>query len=192
MTTDLEWRELATAWRAVEPDPATTIRGVVRRQSRRMRMMLAAEIGITIGAFALVAWVVARNPTRATIGWAIAATIHSALVWAFGITNRRGTWRPMAETTRAYLTLALERARRQRQAARFVLVLLAVETTLIVGWAIAVGARSGWHWLSPAAVILGGVGWSVWVLADSPGRFARLRELDRAFAERTDGWNDGS
>jgi hypothetical protein len=52
----------------------------------------------------------------------------------FSSANRQGLWRPAAESTRAYVDLALERVRRRESALRFAWLLYGLELAFLVAW----------------------------------------------------------
>ena len=179
---DREWSRLADTWREVADHGAERwIRALVVRQTRFLRVTVAFEIMVTIVLLSPVVLAVARNPTSEMIGWGIAAFAHSALVWGFTLRNRAGIWRPLGESTREYLALARERARRHRLAARFVIALVAVESAALAVWLAVrdqpVTVRS---LLLPGLVLVGAFGWGIWGLMTGASRIA---ELDRLSAE---------
>jgi hypothetical protein len=180
---DREWDGLAAVWRDTEVDRAGEIRALVRRQSRRMRYLLALEVVVTIVVLGLVASIAIRRPGPVTFWWALASVLHTAVVWAFAWWNRRGVWRPMAETTSAYLRLALDRTLRQRRAAWFAIGLVAIEGAVMFAWVELEPARGVWPWISAATVFLGAIAVSVVLLLVSGRRLARLRALDRAMRQ---------
>lgn len=77
--------------------------------------------------------------------WTLAVT-HALLVWSGVLWLRHRTWRPLAETTEAYLALARRRATRQRVVARLGALLLTME--LAGAWSIA--------WFVPSAAPVAG------------------------------------
>jgi hypothetical protein len=180
-TSEREWGELAAAWQLFD-DQGTErlIRAAVTRQSRLMRILLGVEIVLTVGVLGWVGYLVAERPTPAMIGWGIAALVHSALIWGFAMWNRRGVWAPLGESTREYLALALERARREARAARFVIGLVSIEALAVAAYVLSVRPRAtGWSWLVPAAVIGSALGWAIHRLIHSGRNIARLRSAGR-------------
>ena len=180
-TGEREWGELAAAWQLVDDHGTERLmRAAVTRQSRLMRILLGGEIILTVGVLGWVGYLVAERPTPTMIGWGIAALVHSGLVWGFAMWNRRGVWAPLGESTREYLALALERARREAQAARFVIGLMSIETLAVIGYVRSVRPlATGWSWLVPAAVIVSALGWAIHRLVHSGRNIARLRSTAR-------------
>lgn len=184
---DLEWQQWERTWGTVGDDaPARWIRQMVERQSRLLRWIVAFEVVITVVMLAATAWVVRGLPAL-TAGMVLgAAILHSAVIWGFTLRNRAGIWTPLGQTTRDYLTLARERCRRERSAARFMLWLLLVEGLLFVVWLLVrdpVMQRPppfAFWWVPSALVVVGAVVWAVWV--DRRARH-RLERLDQAADE---------
>jgi len=179
---DEEWARLGAVWRtdehAVPVAEALQVR--VRRYSRRLRLAIIAEACLTIVALGVVWWILAAVPVRT--GWAIAAVVHSAIVWVFVLWNRWGIWRPASETTRAYLALERERARRQVHTGRFVIGLMAVEAVVFAIVAVTTDSwrRSPAAWITALAIFGGFAVWGAWWLA----RARRARGEIEALAAR--------
>lgn len=123
------WDELGGAWRTetAERPEWRRIGARVRRQTLGMWLVAGLEAALTL---VLLWWSV--ELVRAGVDLfetALVATLWAfwviAAVFAYG--NRRGAWRAAGESTRAYLEIALDRARRRRRTARFVVWLLAAE-----------------------------------------------------------------
>jgi Kef-type K+ transport system membrane component KefB len=168
-----EWADLAAEWQRTPHDRARLVAELarkVRRHRRRMLAVLACEVLITLLALGASVQLVRAGDSRALV----AATWCWLLVtvsWAFALWNRRGTWRPVAEHTRAYLELSFERCRRQLRAVRFVLAMVLVQFPLLALWvaARASAAPGGAHGrralLANGFLLLllaGYLGWAIW------------------------------
>jgi hypothetical protein len=111
------------------------------------------------------------------------------VAWAFTIVRRRGTWRPAAETTAAWLALARKRARRTLWAARVQVLLLAAQVAVVVGaraWreAHGVGTTGGGPvWLAALAVAAVVVASLAWAYASRRRALRELRYLTDLAAE---------
>lgn len=136
-----EWQTWRDAWQdpaeqeAAWPAELEERMAKVRRSSRRfglgLAVLTAAELVVCAGTLAFVSYFVAQKPTpwRFAI-WALAAVL---LITAqtFALRNRRGTYRPKNQTTRAFVELEWLRTQRQLRTIRwstrfFALELLAI------------------------------------------------------------------
>jgi hypothetical protein len=148
-----------------------------------MRVSLVGEVLVTVTTIAVVWWVLRLERGAATVGWAVAAGLHTVVVWGFSIWNRNGIWRPLGASTRDYFRLAQERLRRQRRSAEFALGLVLVEVAALVAW---VGLdssperspRPAWNWLPAVVVTTVTIGWAGWYRRRAVRRLARLRGLE--------------
>jgi hypothetical protein len=88
-------------------------------------------VAISIVAAGIVIGMIVRMPGRTTWAWGAAAFVHMAGVWAFVLRNRAGTWKPLGETTAAFLAVMEARERGKLRAARFMVALLGIEMALV-------------------------------------------------------------
>ncbi len=190
---DAEWERLSSTWGEVREGPvdAGWVLELVRRQNRRLEIALVCEVVITIGILGALAWWVVATGSREAVVFGTVALVHSAAVWAFALWNRAGVWRPLGQTTRAYLTLARERCRRERRAARFVIGLLAIEAVPIAWWVLrgerstdGDGGATAW-WLLPGAVVVFFFVWAIRTEVRARRLAERLAQADRALALET-------
>jgi len=159
-----------TAWAAPE-FPGGILGRKVRAHRRLMRWVLAVEVLITVASLAasvaLLRWHGGITGTAA----AVYTWVLLAVVWSFAVSNRRGTWRPVAETTRAYLDLSALRCRRQLRTVWLVIVLAAVQFGCVTLW-LAARVLQTPSLLTPSRALVGWivgglmtaiyVGWAVW------------------------------
>jgi hypothetical protein len=134
---DNELRDWRADWQA-DPEPAPEVRDAIRqrvqRKSLRMALGVAFEIVFALGMLAFVVWSALREPTPINAG--AMACLALLILWATGCSlwYLRGTWRPSAETTSAFLDLSLLRCRRRLRAVRAGWWLLAVELAVMIPW----------------------------------------------------------
>lgn len=122
------WEQLQRLWQSegVPPDVDAVARRRAERGRRRMLLALVMEALVVLAVGAWSVHLLATRPDPALIVillvfWAFAGTLVG-----FGILTRRGTWAPASESTRSYLRLSLERARRRERLARGTLKLMAL------------------------------------------------------------------
>ncbi|HEX3745043.1 MAG TPA: hypothetical protein VHW09_13965 [Bryobacteraceae bacterium] len=130
---DLELESWRAEWQADREVPAD-LRRKIARGTRYMRLMLAAEVlvTVTIGGGSIV-WAV-LDPRTEMYVLALAVWIFLAAAWAFAIVTRRGTWSAAAPTTADYIDLSIRRCRGKLAAARFGLVLYFAEMAFCLTW----------------------------------------------------------
>jgi hypothetical protein len=124
------WRDEWTAQPADAPD----LTARVKRHSRFMRLMLLAEVLVTFVFGGGTIWLAATS-RQADLGVLAGATwVFLAVAWAFGVWNRRGTWRPVALTSSAYLEISIRRCRSAIRAVIFGMMLFVVEMLFCLAW----------------------------------------------------------
>lgn len=134
---DDELRDWMADWQA-EPEPALEVRDAIRRRVQRksLRMALAAilETVFALAMLAFVVWSALREPTLINAG--AMACLALLILWATGCSlwYLRGTWRPNAETTSAFLDLSILRCQRRLRAVRAGWWLLALELAVMIPW----------------------------------------------------------
>jgi len=128
-------------WQSEEPrtatdpvlDPAAILRQVKRR-SLGLKLLTAGELLLAAGALAGLTLFALRHPDPIDVAVMASFCLLTLAALAFALWNRRGLWKPAAETTAAYLALARNRARRRQEALRVAWWLLAAETALFIPW----------------------------------------------------------
>lgn len=156
---DRELDELMNDWQAAEaavvPDTAAILRQVKRR-SLGLKVVTLSEIAIVTAALTGLTLFAVHHPDPFDVAAMAALGLLAVGALAFALWNRRGQWRPTAESTAAYLAIARSRARRRRTALRFSRWLLAAETAVFIPW-IAYTLRTGQAdrsgWLSAYAFL---------------------------------------
>ena len=133
MSVDSELDAWRQEWRS-DAAPLPDLSAKVRRQTRFMRMMLGAEVLVTIGiGGGSTAWAIAER--EADFVWlAVACWIFIGAAWAFAMVNRRGLWAPAALDTAAFLDISIRRARAGLSAIVFGMMLYFCEILFCLGW----------------------------------------------------------
>ncbi|HLK18912.1 MAG TPA: hypothetical protein VKT81_08145 [Bryobacteraceae bacterium] len=133
LDTELElWRD---QWQAsAEPPVLEDLSKRVARDSRMLRMMLLADILVTVVIGGAVIVYGIRNPRPATAILVAATWFFIAVAWFFALSNRRATWSPSASTTSAYLDLSIRRCRGNLRSVTFGMILYAVEMAFCLAW----------------------------------------------------------
>jgi hypothetical protein len=124
------WRE---QWQSENTVPLD-LRRRVERESRFMKLLLIADIMVTvlIGGGAT-AWAV-RSPQPDVILLAVATWVFVAAAWTASLTINRGVWSPSALNTAAFLDLSIARCRGRLAAIRFGAGLFVCQLVFCLGW----------------------------------------------------------
>jgi hypothetical protein len=148
-----EWEVLGAEWRAESPRPergaaVEALRRRVRAHGVRQRLLLASEIALSIASLAAVRWFLGMPGGRGVLSaaWTV---VMLAVVWSFAIWNRRGSWRPLGESTSEYLRLSHLRMRAGRRTVRFVRIVLGLSVAAYLPWfavRLSRGAIHGGEW----------------------------------------------
>jgi hypothetical protein len=128
------WRD---QWQASPEAPELTgLRKRVARESLYMRMMLTADILVTLVIGGATIALALRSPRPATAILAAATWLFIATAWIFGLSNRKNAWSPSASTTSAFLDLSIRRSRGNLRAVKFGALLYAIEMAFCLSWLI--------------------------------------------------------
>lgn len=133
--TDLEWRQMQEVWNTPDRESdarVAALRHAVAQQARRLRLALAGEVALTVAALASLAFVWLQAPGLQAAIVIGAALVHTIVIWAFALKNRRGHWNPRADTVRDAVAARRAHCHRRLAALRFVVGLSAVEGALMV------------------------------------------------------------
>lgn len=194
MNTSTEWTELMRVWQQDVEDggDAQGLRRRVQTESRRLSLTLLAEYAVGAVITCLVAWKLATDKGPDTFVWGFAMLWFTGMALQFTSENRRGMWLPSAESTRAYLDLALERLRRRERSLRFAWLLYGLQVAFLVAWYPAtwflwpeqvwpliehMPVQVGWLALMTLAL----VGWTVHVRSRTRSERRELEALGREF-----------
>jgi hypothetical protein len=131
LETELEqWRG---AWQSPEAVPAD-LRRRVERQSRFMRIMVAADILVTVviggGALALAV----RTPRPDKLLLAAATWLFIAIAWAFRWAISRGLWSTPTMHTAAFIDSLIRHCRAKLAGTVFGAILFVCEIVFCLGW----------------------------------------------------------
>ena len=130
-----DWREEATEPAAPEAAAKiATLARSVRRRSLGLKLLTVAEVVFAAGMLAVLAGVAVRERTPADVATMAGLGLLTLWALAFALWNRRGLWAPSAETSAAFLDLALARCRRRRRGLTAGWALLAAEVALFIPW----------------------------------------------------------
>jgi len=133
MSVDAELETWRREWQSEAAVPLD-LRRRIERQSRWMRIMIAADILVTIviggGAIALAV----LAPQRDFLVLAAATWLFLAAAWAFRLSSSRGLWAPAAKDTAAFVDLLVRRCRAKLAATAFGAALYACEMAFCLGW----------------------------------------------------------
>jgi len=125
------------AWRR-EWQSQTTIladlRRQVERQSRWLKIGIAADILVTVAIGGGVIALAARWPQPDFVVLAVATWMFIAVAWAFGLAINRGNWSPAAMDTAAFVDLSIRRCRARLASAWFGACLGACEIVFNLAW----------------------------------------------------------
>jgi hypothetical protein len=131
MDTELEtWRR---EWQSETAVPAD-LRRRVERQSRWLKIGIAADILVTVAIGGGVIRLAARSPQPDMLLLAAATWSFIAIAWAFRLTISRGLWSPAAIDTVAFVDLSVRRCRAQLAATLFGAGLFVCEMAFCLGW----------------------------------------------------------
>jgi len=142
-----DWTELEQRWQSEEV-PAEVEAAAWRRMERGRRRLLRELVLTGIVVLGVGAWsvrVLTTEPEPATIVAMLVFWTFAGILIGAGILNQRGMWAPAEESTRSYLRLSLERARRKEELSRFSLWLMAFWFVVAAGlwtWSAVEAARS--------------------------------------------------
>jgi hypothetical protein len=175
--TDVELQQLREVWN--EPDRETdgriaALHRAVAGQALRLRLTLAAEVALTVVSLVTLVLVWRRVPGTRTMLIIAAALLHTAVIWAYAVWNRRGQWNPVAVTVRDAVQVRRAHYRRRLAAYRFVVWLAAIEGVLLLGL-LALPDIKPWPILFTLLFLAGAVAWTVF---DSRRLRRELNALD--------------
>ena len=135
MKLDSELELWRAEWQSAPEAPALAdLRRRVARQSLYMRLLLVAEILVTIVIGGGTILIAALDPRPANILLAAATWLFIAVAWIFALVSRKDTWAPAASTTSAYLDLSIRRSRAALRTVIFGAILYLCEMSFCLAW----------------------------------------------------------
>ena len=130
-----EWIELVAVWNTDGPAAhVEALRQRVEAERRRMIVGVAVEIAVTVLFAGAATYATLRFPGNWSRLVAIDIAAITIGVWTFVLWNRRGIWRPLGESTEAFLRLARLRCLRKLQAIRFSVALIVAQLLAVAVW----------------------------------------------------------
>ena len=133
MSLDTELETWRREWQSKTAVPADLSRRV-ERQSRWLKIGIAADIVVTVAIGGGVIALAARSPQPDMLLLAAATWSFIAVAWAFRLIISRGLWSPAAIDTAAFVDLSVRRCRAQLKATVFGAGLFVVEMAFCLGW----------------------------------------------------------
>ena len=197
MNADSELQRWRAQWQADTHVPAG-LRERVKRDSRRMRLMLYTELIITAIAGSLgTVWAMAsEQPAMRILAFWVWASL--LIAWIFRFINDKGNWSGAAPDTEAFLHLSLRRCQANVRAVKFGFVLyfaqLAIVSTCVYWelkrqsptdlWTYLTLTRSLVVWFCAALFLL----WIVWYARKQKAELNYLLEVQRDWEKYADEW----
>ena len=182
-----EWTELIEQWNAVDESTIhfDALRARIEAERRRMIRSVALDTVVSVLFAGGAAYALLRFPSPWTRLFAIDVAAMLVATWAFALWNRRGTWRPLGETTESFLRLARLRSRRKIQAIRFGAEVMIAQLVAVVAWRVwspqhAPFAPTEMLAVLPAIVV---VIFTAWLALSRRRAVLELAELDRLHAQ---------
>jgi hypothetical protein len=182
-----EWTELIEQWNAVDESTIhfDALRARIEAERRRMIRSVALDTVVSVLFAGGAAYALLRFPSPWTRLFAIDVAAMLVATWAFALWNRRGTWRPLGETTESFLRLARLRCRRRIQAIRFGAEVMIAQLVAVVAWRVwgpqrAPFAPTEMLAVLPAIVV---VIFTAWLALSRRRAVLELAELDRLHAQ---------
>ena len=183
-----EWRDQNPASPATGGDAADRLRRRVRRHTREQWLELAGEIALTIF-FALRGWSLLAEPDGRGILPALAIFGMTTFVWCFALWSRRGSWRPLGESTLEYVRLSHARIRSARHSIRFARGVIIATMLFYIPWfaiRLSAGIVHGaewWRWGFLMVYAAAFLGWCSWRTGKIRTELELLGEVERELAE---------
>jgi hypothetical protein len=133
MSIDNELETWRREWQSETAVPAN-LRRRVERQSRWLKIGIAADILVTVVIGGGVAALAVRAPQRDMVLLASVTWTFIAVAWAFRLAITRGLWSPAAIDTASFVDLSIKRCRAQLKATAFGAGLFVCEMAFYLGW----------------------------------------------------------
>lgn len=159
---------------------AEMLRQRVKRQTWRLRLIVASEILLTVIVLGLTAATLPAMRTSSALRVSAVVLLYTAGVWVFVLWNRRGIWNSYGESMADCVALLRTRAQRRVRSAWFSMLVIAAASLLVSGqivmsWrADRIGSWEQWVWAAFGAYSIILVAWSYWYLRRA---HTELREL---------------
>ena len=129
-TNERDWESLASEWRAQSEEvPPATLHRLIVLERRRTLAVIAGE-AVTIGGFAWLSWLAAKDGLAPweTV-WISTLWLFTAVVVPFAWWNRRGIWSAFVESVAEF---ERRRDQRRRRTLRFACALFSAEAIVVI------------------------------------------------------------
>ena len=191
MTTDVELESWRRQWQSrseprVDADAAERLRRRVLRETRGLKVHLIWPVLVTIVVGGWITSRALRTGQTLDVVLAIESWAFIAVVWAGSLWIARGTWRPLADTTAAFVDISIRRRAANLHGLTFGACLYVAQLAFVV---LALGAASPSGIVSVLTssymIVMGWVGVPcglaalVWFRRRQRADLERLRELER-------------
>jgi len=191
MKSDTEMAQWSRQWRAGndvgnDAGVAEDLKRRVTRDSRLLKVGLIAPILVTIGIGGGIILRAIRFASPADVVLAFEVSFFILVTWAGSLWLARGTWRPLAETTAAFIDVSIRRCRSNLRAASFGAWLYVCQLSFVVVWKVSSSsielsaALTAWP-----VILLGWIGlpvllaWRSWFVRRQRAKLDRLLEIER-------------
>jgi hypothetical protein len=182
------WRRL---WHEQSSRPVSAdLRDRVARETRLKKLGLIGSTSVTV---LIGGWITLRAISSARpedVALAVETWLFIAVVWTGALWIDRGTWRPLAQTTTAFVDLSIRRCESTLSALRFGLFLYIGQLAILLAW------QSRYSSMAPAAlwtswpvVLLGWIGapavcaFAIWYTRRKKSELAQLLAMRRQLSE---------
>ena len=137
MSTDMELDRWRREWRGGPDQPAQAqaaeeLRRRVLRDTRRIKLMMIMPVLVTIAIGGFVVLRALRTGQVVDLVLAVEAWLFIVVVWIGSLWIGRGTWRPLADTTAAFVDVSIRRREANLTAASFAAYLYGLQLLFIV------------------------------------------------------------
>jgi hypothetical protein len=199
MSVDPELQRWRAQWQTDTQHVPTGLRERVKRESRRMRLMLYADLVITVIAGSLgTVWAMAseRPAMRFLAIWVWTSLL---ITWMFRLMNDKGNWSGAAPDTEAFLHLSVRRRRASLRAVKFGLVLYLAQMAVVSScvywegnrqspmniWTYLILTRSLVVWFCAAVFLL----WMIWYGRGKKAELEHLLKIQQDWDRYADEWD---
>jgi hypothetical protein len=126
------WRQL---WQASADGPgAADLRDRVARETRRQKIAMIGPVLVTI---VIGGWTLLRgyaSPGFDNVLLAVETWLFIAVAWLGGLWIDRGTWRPLSDSTSAFIDISIRRCEAALRGLKFLAVMYVVQLAFVLFW----------------------------------------------------------
>ena len=191
MTTDVELESWRREWQgsavaAADADAAERLRRRVLRETRWLKLSLIIPILVTLGMGGAVILRALQTKQTLEVVFAVETWVFIVVVWACCLWIARGTWRPIGETTAAFVAVSIRRREANLRGLPLAACLYVLQLLLLVLTVAAVSPAGVVPMLTSSYfVVVGWIGVPIglavlyWFRRRQRADLERLRELER-------------